>query len=170
MNDDAELREAPRFGPDGRRVDRPAVERDEDAGVEGDPDGDVFYDREGNGWHLERGQHWATAYHETVDDLRRELASECETFRRRKDLHRGAAFPPRAGAEPADAERDAYLGCLMAGTYAYTLAAVLRVAGEEFGQETAARLASVADDILTNGDDHDRNADVRPADAEASHA
>ena len=42
----------PPFGPDGRRVDRPVIERDKDKGTGGDPDWDVFYDAAGNGWHL----------------------------------------------------------------------------------------------------------------------
>lgn len=103
----------------------------------------------------------ATPYHETVDDLRRELASEAETFRKRAELH--CVVFQRGEPEPTAPERDAYIGSLMAGNYAYTLAAVLKVAGEDFGPEVCERLACVADDILTNGDDHDRNADVMPA-------
>jgi hypothetical protein len=114
-----------------------------------------------------REQPWATAYHQTVDDLRRELAGESAKFHDRADSHRAAVFAAREeNREAPAAERDAYIAGLMAGSYAYVLAAVLRVAGEQFGQKLAGRLACVADDILVNGDDHDRNADVMPAGAQ----
>lgn len=110
---------------------------------------------------------WATPYHASVNDFRRELAGESAMFHKRMGPHRDVAFAAmtakRAGQEHAplsQAEEDAYIGCLMAGSYAYTLAAVLRVAEQEFGREVVVRLACVADDIITNGDDHDRNADV----------
>lgn len=119
---------------------------------------------------------WATAYHETVDDFRRELASESAMFHKRMKPHLEVTHElyetKRAGRparEPTAAENDAYTGCLMAGNYAYTLAAVLQLAGEAFGQEVAERLACVADDILINGDDHDRNADVMPPEDGAAH-
>jgi hypothetical protein len=110
----------------------------------------------------------ATAYHETVDDLRRELAGEAMTFRKQMKPHQAAVFAAREKHEDVPAaERAAYIGCLMAANYAYTLAAVLAVAGD-FGQEVRERLACVADDILTNGDDHERNADVMPAEEQAA--
>jgi len=106
----------------------------------------------------------ATAYHETVDDLRRELAGEALTFRKQMKPHQAVVFAAQEKHEDVPpAEREAYIGCLMAANYAYTLAAILRVAGD-FGQEVCERLACVADDILTNGDDRERNADVMPPD------
>jgi hypothetical protein len=116
---------------------------------------------------------WATPYHQTVDDLRRELVGEAATFREQMKPHQKVVYglrdAKRAGEtvrEPAAEERDAYIGCLMAGTFAYTLAAVLGAAGEAFGQGVCERLACVADEILTNGDDRDRNADVLPAEGD----
>jgi hypothetical protein len=97
-----------------------------------------------------------TIYHETVTEFRAELAQSASGFRDRTALYRGR---PAAGL--TGVERDAYTGCLMAGNYAYTLAAVLGEAGK-FGPEVQQRLATVADDILMNGDDRDRNADVMP--------
>ena len=98
-----------------------------------------------------------TIYHETVTDFRAELVVTAHGFRERMALYRG-----RPAADLTDMERDAYTGTLMAGNYAYTLAAVLGEAGK-FGPEVQQRLATIADDILMNGDDHDRNADVMPA-------
>ena len=108
-------------------------------------------------------------YHTTVDNFRRVLAAEADGFHKTMEPYskkvNGACLARRAGQPheaPTRAEQDAYLGCLMAGSYGYTLAAVLAVAAE-FGPEVQQRLACVADDILINGDDHDRNADVMPA-------
>lgn len=111
--------------------------------------------------------HMATAYHETLGEFRGELVSTALDFERMKDHHgkavHAAHAAKRAGQEADDAPpavRDAYMAALMAGNYGYTLAAILGVAEREFGTETAERLAAVANDILMNGDDHDRNADV----------
>lgn len=51
-------------------------------------------------------------------------------------------------------------GELMAGSYAYTLAAVLKVAEIELGPEAARQLGRIAEEILENGDFDDWNADV----------
>ena len=99
-----------------------------------------------------------TAYHETVTAFRKELAAEAANFHRAStELHTEA----HADQAPM-VTREAYLGCLMAGTYGYTLAAVLAEAAR-FGAEVQQHLAGVADDIITNGDDSARNADVMPA-------
>jgi len=97
-------------------------------------------------------------YYETVDDLRRELVEVVQQWRLIKDTHRIARYDENA----PQVQRDAYLTGLMAGNYAYTLAAVLGVAQREFGNAVASRLTSVAAGILTNGDGSDLNADVVP--------
>lgn len=51
-------------------------------------------------------------------------------------------------------------GDCMAGSYAYTLAAVLKAAETGFGPEVAQSLAEVAAEVLENGDFEDWNADV----------
>jgi hypothetical protein len=56
----------------------------------------------------------------------------------------------------------------MAYGYSYALAAILGVAEREFGPEVARRLAAGADQILTNGDFDDLNADVMPGPKEGS--
>lgn len=49
----------------------------------------------------------------------------------------------------------------MAGSFAYTLGAVLGFLANERGErELATLLAEIADDILTNGDDGELNADL----------
>lgn len=97
----------------------------------------------------------STIYHETVAEFRAELVETAHGFRERIDLYRKPA------GQMTTAEKDARVGNLMAGNYAYTLAAVLGAAAE-FGREVQEKLATIADDILMNGDDHDRNADVMP--------
>src|SRR5262249_38682515 len=79
---------------------------------------------------------WATPYHRTVDGLRRELAESAAKF---EEMHgpylaAGAARyeAKLAGLSPEplpQSVRDAGMAALLAGSYAYTLAAVLRVAG-----------------------------------------
>jgi len=88
-----------------------------------------------------------TIYSGSVTDFRRSLVEDAANWRLA-----GPAMP-RAAA-------------LMAANYGYALAALLGQAESEMGHEAAARLASRADDILTNGDDRDMNADVMPAAAE----
>ena len=102
----------------------------------------------------------ATNYHESVDDLRR-------------DLMKGVAFWEKVTDEykdPADKVQARLLSAaLMAGGYGYTLAAVLGYA-RKYGEHVAHDLASEADEILTNGDFEDMNADVKPGDAFGDHA
>lgn len=103
-----------------------------------------------------------TGWHYSMDDFRRDLTSAADHWREVAGQYRQKAHGETPPAEVARADRDAYAGCLMACSYSYTLAAILRVAADDFGPETARRLAAVADDILTNGDDSDLNADVKP--------
>ena len=100
-----------------------------------------------------------TIYSGSVIDFRAQLVRSAhmwEDMRKRHD-----------DTEKGSGGMDAWLASVSAGNYAYTLAAVLGVAEREFGHDIAARLACVADDVLINGDDHDRNADVNP-DADAA--
>ena len=105
-------------------------------------------------------RHMATAYHETLAEFRGELVSTAADFERMKDHHGEAVHKAREVEGVPAAVRDAYMAGLMAAHYGYTLAAILGVAEREFGAEVAERLAFVADEILTNGDERDRNADV----------
>jgi hypothetical protein len=100
-----------------------------------------------------------TPYHDSVDGLRRELVATSERFRQD-----AAAFMPPSLAAAEPMHNAAYIGSLMAGTYSYTLAAVLGYARREFGEDVAHELACVADNLLMNGDDADvpYNADVMP--------
>lgn len=105
-----------------------------------------------------------TNYHPSVEDFRRDLVKghvgwekTCQTY-----------FEPvmgarRTGRTPTEAERDAYAGSLMAASYSYTLAAVLKLAEQEFGAEVAHTLACEAEELLNNGDaEPGWNADVWP--------
>lgn len=110
-----------------------------------------------------------TIYHESASAFRKELAESAADFRQWMKPHQSRVFAfqnaVREGTPHDDlsmADRDAYTGCLMASNYAYALAAILGEAAK-FGPEAQRHLAAVADDILMNGDDHDRNADVRAA-------
>jgi hypothetical protein len=110
----------------------------------------------------------ATTYHASVKDFRRGLVESADMFHEFKDKHSeaftAAAKARREGQMDAHgAPSDAYTASLMAGHYAYTLAAILSIAEREFGEQVADRLANAADNILMNGDDHDCNADVMPA-------
>ena len=89
-----------------------------------------------------------TIYSGTVTDFRRDLVEQSAVFRSQ------IAF-----------ERADYIPTLMAANYAYALAAVLGIAERDLGHEAAALLALKADDILTNGDAADVNADVAAAEA-----
>jgi hypothetical protein len=109
----------------------------------------------------------ATTYHDSVKDFRRGLAESAVMFHDFKDRHSDAftasAKALREGTGGHGAASDAYTASLMAGHYAYALAAVLGIAEREFGEQVADRLANAADNILMNGDDHDCNADVMPS-------
>ena len=121
-----------------------------------------------------------TAYHESVEDFRRELVKSSVTWDK---LHAPywdathafhvAKLAAAAGSEPVRPDQalfDAASAGMMASAYSYTLAAVIAVAQKDFGEEVATALACVADDILINGDDDPGwNADVMPPeDAEAT--
>lgn len=102
----------------------------------------------------------STWYHDSLDEFRRGLMSAAVHHHNVADEYGQAFDKPRE--ERSRAEMDAHAGSLMAGSYAYTLAAILGQAAREFGPQIARRLASAADDILANGDDEDMNADVKP--------
>jgi hypothetical protein len=109
----------------------------------------------------------ATAYHETVTDLRRTLVKAAEEWHKTNEHYFGLMHAQPPSETPAEI-RDAYAGSLMAAGYAYTLAAILGVAERKFGPEVAKRLAFDTDEILTNGDFDDLNADVMPGPAESN--
>lgn len=101
----------------------------------------------------------STWNHHSVTEFRQQLVRAAEAWNKQKEeyfrqVHQPAAETPRAVL-------DAYAGTMMAGSYAYTLAAILGQAEREFGPQIARRLASAADEILTDGDFDDMNADVR---------
>lgn len=103
----------------------------------------------------------STWYHSSLTEFRRQLMAAAESWGKQKEgyFEQVHAQPP---AETSRVTLDAYAGTMMAGSYAYTLAAVLGLAEREFGPQIARRLASAADDILENGDFDDMNADVKP--------
>lgn len=115
-----------------------------------------------------------TMYHESITDFRRTLVQSALMWDKTGEPYRTAMFAwldewraaEKAGSKepvrPPQAVRDADAACMMASSYAYTLAAVIRLAGERFGQEAARILANAADDILVNGDFDSPNADVLP--------
>lgn len=105
----------------------------------------------------------STIYHESVREFRSGLVAEAEMFSADAEKYGRQVYALRAAKqEVPDADRDARVSSLMAGGYAYALAAVLRVAEDRLGPQSARMLANFADDILTNGDDNDLNADVKP--------
>lgn len=99
--------------------------------------------------------------HDYVTELRRELVKAAQSYRKVSTEY-FTGMQGRKRDEVTDAERDAYMGTLMACTYSYVLAAILRVAEEDLGTQSARRLASVAGDMLEDGDSGDLNADVKP--------
>ncbi len=115
-----------------------------------------------------------TMYHETITAFRHALVQSALMWDKTSAPYRAAMFAwlderraaGQAGLKepvrPPEAVRDADTACMMASSYAYTLAAVIRLAGEKFGREAARVLATAADDILTNGDFDSLNADVMP--------
>lgn len=106
----------------------------------------------------------STAYHETSDSLRRGLMTDARHWGQVRER-----LSPQVGKDPGpapdDAARlvsDAYFAAASASQYAYLLAAMLGYAATAFGPQTARQLASLAANLLANGDDHDLNADVEP--------
>ena len=119
-----------------------------------------------------------TAYHESITGFRRELVKSSLMWDKLHSPYWDATHAffvaERAAAaehkpvRPDQAIFDASSAGMMASSYAYTLAAVIAVAQKNFGDEVAAALASVADDLLINGDDEPGwNADVMPPDETA---
>lgn len=105
----------------------------------------------------------STIYHASVREFRASLVSDAEAHRKVKCRYGDRITAARKDDGKAPGEvYDAHVGNLMAAEYAYTLAAVLRVAEDRLGPQSARMLANFADDILTNGDDNDLNADVKP--------
>jgi hypothetical protein len=111
---------------------------------------------------------WATAYHQTIADLRRELIEAHLDYQEHMAPHRAVVFAAmdarRAGEEreiPA-AEMNAYTGLMMSAGYSYALAAVLERA-EKLDPEVARKLAALADGILQNGGEEEICADVWPS-------
>ena len=106
----------------------------------------------------------STAYHETSDSLRRGLMTDARHWGRvRERLSPQVGKSP--GLAPDDAARlvsDAYFAAASASQYAYLLSAMLGYAATAFGPQTARQFASLADNLLNNGDDRDLNADVEP--------
>lgn len=109
----------------------------------------------------------ATLYHASVKDFRAALVKAAAMYNATSKEYQpqvfGAAAKARETGETVKvpvAVGDAYRGSLMAYSYAYTLAAVIRYAGQHFGDEVAHGLACVADDLLTNGDDDNLNGDI----------
>lgn len=96
-----------------------------------------------------------TPYHASVTDFRRKLVEASDKWWETSERH----FPQRA---EGGAHLDAYAAAMMAGGYAYTLAAILRVASDRYGPDVAHTLACIADDLLMNGEGKPFNDDVKP--------
>jgi|SRR5690606_26323887 len=96
----------------------------------------------------------ATNYHKSIDDLRRDLMKGSAHWNKVAD-----EYAPNGDGERTTAVISAYTASLMAGSYAYTLAAILGYA-RKYGEHVAHELAFEADEILTNGDFEDMNKDV----------
>jgi hypothetical protein len=99
-----------------------------------------------------------TNYHDSVDHLRRDLMKAVTHWSKTAEDRFENAH--RAGASTDEAV--AYMASLMAGSYAYTLAAILGYA-RKYGEHVAHDLAFEADEILTNGDFDGLNKDVTEA-------
>jgi hypothetical protein len=111
----------------------------------------------------------ATAYHDTIKDLRRDLIESHLEYERAMAPHRALVFGAMNATRGTDAEPEipaaemnAYTGLMMAGAYSYALAAVLERA-EKLDPEVAQKLAALADCILENGGEAEICADVWPA-------
>lgn len=112
---------------------------------------------------------WATAYHPTIADLRRDLIEAHLDYEKHMTPHRAAvtaAMDAVRGtgrkAEIPPAEMNAYTGLMMAAGYSYVLAAVLERA-EKLDPEVARKLAALADSVLENGGEPEICADVWPS-------
>jgi hypothetical protein len=88
---------------------------------------------------------------DSLTRLRRELVTQSTDHIAAADEHRhGHTITGLA----------AHRGSLMAGTYAYALAAVLGQLAKDFGPQAGEEYAEMVDFMLINGDDDDMNADV----------
>lgn len=93
-----------------------------------------------------------------VTSLRRELI---QGHRHWEEVHgRYSAGNGAPATAPGTAQNDADAASLMAASYSYALAALLRVAEAEFGTDAAQVLAAEVRTILEDGDEDDLNADV----------
>ncbi|MEU6709920.1 hypothetical protein ABZ897_00460 [Nonomuraea sp. NPDC046802] len=98
----------------------------------------------------------ATNYHKSIDDLRRDLMKGNAHWEKVAERYSGISDK---------AEAAAFAAASMAGSYSYTLAAIIGYA-RKYGEHVAHDLAFEADEILTNGDFEAMNADVIVASAE----
>lgn len=103
----------------------------------------------------------ATNYHASVDHLRRDLMKGNAHW---EEVVKQYADTPE-GQERTKAEAAAFMAAMMAGSYSYTLAAILGYA-RKYGERVAHDLAFEVDELLTNGDSEAMNADVIVASAE----
>lgn len=92
----------------------------------------------------------ATNHHATVRDLRVELCKASQSYRRLLD-----------GMDITTSGNE-YVGLVMAGSYSYILAAVLKHA-QDLDEELAKALAFEIDELLADGDFDGTNDDVWPA-------
>lgn len=101
----------------------------------------------------------ATNYHESTDHFRRDLIAGQAMWHQMMDASQD---------KRDDAHKDAFMASLMAGSYSYTLAAILGHAARQYGERVARDLAFEADELLTNGDFDAMNADIIVALAEGA--
>lgn len=106
--------------------------------------------------------HRGTPYHASVADFRRALVTSAEIFGDQADRYSARIYAADPGRAATPTERDAYTAAWSAHNYGYTLAAILKMAAEKFGDAAAHTLACEADEMLTNGDYHGWNDDVQP--------
>lgn len=97
----------------------------------------------------------ATNYHESIDHLRRDLMKGNAHWEKVAEQY--SKISNDMTRVPSEAA--AFAAASMAGSYGYTLAAVLGYA-RKFGEHVAHDLAFEADEILTNGDFEGLNKDV----------
>lgn len=96
---------------------------------------------------------WATNYHATVNELRTQLFKASLG-------HHSTAEKYAIWNQASSEEGHAFRGNLMASSYSYALAALLRVAHDDISPEAARTLAFELDEILTNGDFNRINSDL----------
>lgn len=90
---------------------------------------------------------------ETLHDFRASLIAASRAWESDAETHWNAA---------ENKPLEGHGGPAMAAAYSYVLAAVLRIAKDDYGLEVAHALAAEADEIFRNGDFDDLNADVMP--------